>query len=328
MGFKITVNYDKSVLSSPKVIAGEITQNGMMNDSVGATPEGIIDVVWSGTQNVTGDGTLFVISFTALKTAETKVTFSYSQPDTFNEAWEDVELNLTDVTVRITNEKVTVNEEPISHSVNQTEGRVTAKPNTEQIKDAVEIVLNEEQKENISDIPEEERQEFVDRVNEVIGSLNGTNEEPFENPDLLEGEYKEAVKEEFVDDVLASFDGDKIEQAVNDSLEAVGSETVEQIPEEKKSEFVQKVEENLRQHAPDLDTVSDKLSDDEAVELIGKLQISNAEAVTQGMKLPEQQKESDNTATVIIVVATIAFAAITTIIVVYIKKKSKNEEAK
>lgn len=338
MGFKITVTYDSAILGSPKVTKGDITENGMMNDSIGVTPEGKFDVVWSGTQNSVGDGTLFVMSFTALKAEDTQIKLSCSQPDTFNESWEDVELKCSDIAVVFSNgnnelitEIASESESEADQTSDATASELTSssanKPSSEEIKNAVDIVLDETDKGHIDEIPEEEKTDFVDRTNEVLGQLTGNDEKFFENAEDIREAYNGAVADEFVEDTKDAVDSDKIDSAITDSLTSVGAESIEQIPEEKKGEFVQKVENNIAQYAPDVDAVSDKLTEDEAVEAIKQLQSENAEAATQGTKLPEPQGKNNTAVVISVAVAILIAAVVVTFTVVYIKRK-KNKEAK
>lgn len=316
MGFKITAEYDKSVLTSPKVTSGDITKNGMMNDSIGVTPDGKFDVVWSNTQNETADGTLFVISFQSVKAEDTQIKLSYSQPDTFNEKWEDVELKCTDITVDFTaeNESATQPDKP------------SVTPDSEEIKNAVDIVLGETDKGHIDEIPEDEKADFVDRTNEILNQLVGKPEKPFESVDEIKDAYNGAVADEYVDGTLSAVDSDKIDAAIRDSLASVGAESIDKIPADKKAEFVQKIENNLSQYAPDVEKISDKLTADEAVEAIKQLQGENEVAATQGKKVPETQTKN-NTAIIISIIAAVVVAAVIVIAVVYMKRK-KNKEAK
>jgi len=321
MGFKITVNYDKSVLTSPGITKGDITDNGLMNDSIGISPEGSFNVVWSGTQNENGDGTLMTLNFTAVKAEDTIIRLSYSQPDTFNEAWEDVELTCSDINICFS-EDATVSEQKTEALTNLP----SLLPNSEEIKNAVDIVLGETGKGHIDEIPEKDKSGFVDRINGVLAQLANNSDSPFESVDEIKDAYNDAVADEFVENIKESVDSNKIETAIKDSLDAVGAESIEQIPAERKEEFVQKVESNLALYAPDVDTVSDKLTADEAVEVIRQLQAENRVAATEGTKLPDPPK--NNTVPIIILIASIIFlAVIITVTVVYIKRK-KNEEAK
>lgn len=332
MGFKITVTYDKTVLTSPKVTKGDVTNSGMTNDSIGVTPEGTIDVVWSGVQNAVGDGTLMILSFTAIEAKETQIKLNYSQPDTFNEAWEDVELKCSDISVVFSDKAAESSADTEKTSDIPTESDPTLppmpenQPSSEEIKNAVDIVLGETDKGHIDEIPEEEKSGFVDRTNEILGMLTGKSEKPFESVDEIEDAYSGAVADEFVDDTKEAVDSDKIEAAIKDSLASVGAESIEQISAEKKEEFVQKVESNIAQYAPDVDTVSDKLTANEAVEAIKQLQSENNVAATEGVKLPDPPK--NNTVSVIILITAVVISiVIITVAVIYIKRKKK-EEAK
>lgn len=310
MGFKITVKYDEAVLASPKISTGEIAQNGMMNDSIGISSGGTFDVVWSGTQNVTTDGTLFIIGFKALKAEDTQIKLGYSQPDTFNEAWEDVELKCSEISVKFSSDS-TVNDQKTEASTSHS----SAPPDSEEIKNAVDIVLDETDKKSICDISEEEKADFISRTNEVLNQLTERINKPFESVDEIEDAYSNAVEDEYVEDTLSSVDSDKIDSAINNALDSVGAKSVEQIPEEKKEEFVQRFESGIALYAPDVDSISDKLNVDESLEAIKKLKAENGKAATSGKKVPEAQTE---TAMIIILVAVaLAVTAIITLIVVY-----------
>ncbi len=332
MGFKITVTYDKTVLTSPKVTKGDVTSSGMMNDSIGVTPDGTIDVVWSGVQNTVGDGALIILSFTAVEAKETQIKLNYSQPDTFNEAWEDVELKCSDISI-VFSEKAaesSANAEKPTDVPSEAEPTLPPmhenQPSSEEIKNAVDIVLGEADKGHIDEFSEEEKPGFVDRTNEILGMLTGKPEKPFESVDEIEDAYSGAVADEFVEDTKEAVDSNKIEAAIKDSLASVGAESIEQISAEKKEEFVQKVESNIAQYAPDVDTISDKLTADEAVEVVRQLQSENKVAATEGVKLPDPPK--NNTVSVIIVITAVVISiVIITVAVIYIKRKKK-EEAK
>ncbi len=314
MGFKITVSYDKTVLGSPKITSGDITHSGMINDSIGVTPEGKFDIVWSGIQNETADGTLFVISFKSVKAEDTKIRLSYSQPDTFNEAWEDVELKCSDISVEFADE---IAEKETVTSANQP----SAPPDSEEIKNAVDIVLGETGNHNIDNIPLEETDEFIDRTNDILGQLTGNPTKPFESIDEIRDVYNEAIADEFIEDAKLSVDSDKIETVIKNSLEAADAESIEQIPDEKKVEFVQTFENSIVQYAPDIDTISDKLTADEAVKVIQQLQNENDVAATEGVKLPEPSAKI-STATIIVVVIVVGLiVAIITVASIYSRRK-------
>ncbi len=321
MGFKISVTYDKTVLSSPTVTSGSVSKDGLLNDSIGVSPNGTFDVVWSGTENAVGDGTLMILGFKAADTAdkETKIGLSFSQPDTFNEAWEDVELKCSEITVNIVSEKPEIS--------TTLPGETVGNPGSEEIKNAVETVLGEAEKGGIKDVGESEQEDFVGRVNEILGQFSG-NGGYFTDMEDVENAYSDAVADEFVENALEATDSDKIDSAIDEALSSVGVKKLEDVPEEKKAEFVRSVESNLSEYAPDFETVSDKLTDEEAFETVKRLQSENESAATQGKKVPEPQGKYKLTVIVIIAAAVVITSVLTVIAVVYIKRKAKNEEVK
>ncbi len=98
MGMKLSVDYDASLLKLDSVTRGDLLSDGMFSHN---TTEGALVLVWSGTEDVTEDGELFVLQFSLLKELEqeTKLRISYSQVDTFNSAWQDVLLCCEEITV-------------------------------------------------------------------------------------------------------------------------------------------------------------------------------------------------------------------------------------
>lgn len=337
MGFKISIGYDQSVLSSPSVTKGSLVENGMMNDSIGITNEGKFDVVWSGTENSVGDGTLMILSFMVVEDKNTQIKLSYSQSDTFNEAWEAVELKCLDIFVVFSKDELGQITEAVPESEvdniklsaeTDSESNLSSEnqPDSEEIKNAVDIVLGETGRGHIDGIPEEEIVDFVDRTNDILGQLTGGTNKPFDSVEEIKDAYGDAVAEEFVEDTKEAVDSDRIEASINNALDFVGAERIEQIPEEKNEEFVLSVESNIAQYAPDVDTISDKLTVDEAVEVIKQLQNENDESATQGIKLLEPQTKN-NTVLIIAVAAAIIFAAAVIFTVIY-KVHNKNKEEK
>lgn len=202
----------------------------------------------------------------------------------------------------------------------------SAPPDSEEVKNAVDIVLDETNKKNIYDISEEEKADFVNRTNEVLNQLTEKANKPFESVDEIEDAYSNAVEDEYVDDTLSSVDSDKIDSAINNALDSVGAKSIEQIPEEKKEEFVQRFESGIALYAPDVDSISDKLNVDESLKAIKKLQAENDKAATSGKKVPEAQTK---TAIIIIVVAVaLVVTANITLVVVYKKARKLRRQNK
>lgn len=103
MGYAIVLTYNNSVLTPVSVTKGA-SFPGMFNDSIGTSPAGSFRVVWTGTDDVTANATLFTATFAVAAGAapgSASIGLSYSQADTFNRAWQDVLLSMRDITLTV-----------------------------------------------------------------------------------------------------------------------------------------------------------------------------------------------------------------------------------
>lgn len=68
MGFKITVKYPEAQIALKDISSGSLTNKGMFNTTVTDyySVKGRFNVIWSDTQNVSEDGTLFMLTFETL----------------------------------------------------------------------------------------------------------------------------------------------------------------------------------------------------------------------------------------------------------------------
>lgn len=104
MGFKISVEYPDETLINPTVKRGEVTAHGMMDDTIMDSTRGAFSIVWSNAEDVKIDDTIFILGFSVAPDAHDRdvdIKLTYSQPDTFNEQWEDVILNMSYIKVHI-----------------------------------------------------------------------------------------------------------------------------------------------------------------------------------------------------------------------------------
>lgn len=103
MGYKMTVTYDDQILEPVSASAGE-KYTGNFDDNIANSVEqkkNNYQVLWTGTEDVTGIGTLFTAKFKVLSetSKETKLVITYSQNDTFNEQYQDVKLDISDMII-------------------------------------------------------------------------------------------------------------------------------------------------------------------------------------------------------------------------------------
>lgn len=104
MGYRLSFTYNTSDLQIVSVSSGEKFY-GNLSDSIG-NEDGSFDVVWNSTENKASNSTLLylnfnVVSATVNEPIESQIEISYTSGDTFNENYEDVELNCTNGTVVI-----------------------------------------------------------------------------------------------------------------------------------------------------------------------------------------------------------------------------------
>lgn len=319
MGFKLTVSYDKEVLSLPVVTRGTVTKGGMLNDSIGVSEEGSFDVVWTNDSAVTSDGTLLVLSFNVDDTdvKNTTLKLSYSQDDTFDERYNDVIFDCKEIEISFTDEKVS----------NTCTGE-TKEPDYTDILVSVDAALKELNLGSVNEIDPDFSEELLESANGTLSLMTG-KEKHFADVDSLVSEYKDAVAKDFINTSLSAVDPDAIDSAVKDALKTVGVSSVGKIPEDKKQAFVRAVESALKNQASDVEGISDTLSADEAISAIAELEDENAEQVAQGKKVP--LKKLKNSTVIIIVAAGAGLAliiAVSVIAVLHKKRKlTNNEEA-
>ena len=101
MGFMLLITYDSEIVEPVSVERGEALGAGFFNDSIGTSESGQLKVMWTGSENSYTNGVLFKVKFKVLKAdfSSTKILFDYSKPDTFNEAYEDVEFSFDNSTI-------------------------------------------------------------------------------------------------------------------------------------------------------------------------------------------------------------------------------------
>lgn len=105
-GFEIIITYDESVLTPKSVISSNVLSSGNFNDSIETSQDNTFSVVWSGTQNITDDVELFVITFIVNPEAigTTTLNISYNEENTINEDIEEIVLNCYNISITIQSE--------------------------------------------------------------------------------------------------------------------------------------------------------------------------------------------------------------------------------
>lgn len=137
MGFKITISFPETCAVTD-VQRGTVTANGNFNSNPGLYTNHV-DIVWNGTEDNAADGTLFVIQVqTKQLTDSAQMEITYSTPDTFNAAWQDVVLECTPIILTAANPSA----ETENESVSETAEEITENTkNSQSITEIVETAL-------------------------------------------------------------------------------------------------------------------------------------------------------------------------------------------
>ena len=107
MGFTLEFEYDSDKLTPISVETGNLIDSGLDDNLQSNAVPGKFKVVWYGTEPITDHGTLFYLKFRVgsfnAGRSSASIKFSYLQEDTFDENFEDVELNCGRVLIDIFN---------------------------------------------------------------------------------------------------------------------------------------------------------------------------------------------------------------------------------
>ncbi len=320
MGFKVTVNYDPEILSLPAVSRGTVTETGTLNDSIGVSENGTADIVWTNDTEIAKDGTLFVISFNvdATEATNTEINLSFSQPDTFNEAYEDVVFDCKTISVSFSEDE---------EASNVYQGEIK-EPDYRDVIIAFDSAIKDMPFDSIKDIDRDFDAEILESVNNTLSIMTGT-QNYFSSVDEIIGAYKAAVATDFVNTSCEAVDPEEIDNAIANALQSAGAASIDELQAEKKAEFVAAVEQALGEQAIDAEIISDSLTEDEAVDAIRALQATNEVNKSNGIPVVPPTQETGNKLTAIIIAASAAVVVILAAIAVIIRLKQKKiKEAK
>lgn len=101
LGFKLNFSYDENVFEAVSVDNGAVFSGGLQDNIDGDATAGNFCVYWAGSESVSLNGIIFYINLKvkSLKTSGSDIGISYSQEDTFDDAFEDVVLNCSSINI-------------------------------------------------------------------------------------------------------------------------------------------------------------------------------------------------------------------------------------
>lgn len=315
MGFKMTVEYPVDKFDIKSVSRGEITAKGNFNTNLGIN-DGRFDVLWNNVEEIKTDGTLFLISAQA-KTEikkDTEIKLSFSQPDTFNEKYEDVAFDCKNIVISA--DYIEPTTEETTKGNNETATKAPTALDNSQVLDAVKITLEQNGYENLKDVKDKDK--FIKAFNKNLETITGSDEHNVTDFDTIKSMYNSAYEGEFITETTNNIDTDKTQSAVKSTLDEFKVKSIDELDEKDKAEFVQKIEERLKEQNPETPNISEDLETDAALDIIKKLYEST------DTEENEQQNNENNHSNKVIIIAVISVVTVVLIaIVIIILKKKK-----
>lgn len=304
MGFKFTIKYPEEYIEIVSVASGSVTREGIFNTNAGLKT-GTVNIIWSDTSQTTENGTLFVLSAKLKKKLTNNITIdiSSSLEDTFNENFDNVELDCKNIEVNAKYDVASAN--------NQTEKSELITENDLQIIETVKITLEQSGIQSLSEVTDTNN--FVESFNKNLETIIATDKYNATNFDELKNMYSKAYETKFIENVTNYVDADVICSAINGALDSLDLKSIDNINKSDEDEFVKLVEESLKNKSDEIQNISKDLEADDAVKIIKGLYDSVQE---------EQNKEvNNNSVSMFLIIVSVIIAAIIALCATFIKKR-------
>ena len=243
MGFKISLEYPANVIRIDSVSKGTITKSGNFNHNNGLK-DGIIDIIWNSVEDVKGDGTLFIVNVfikSELQQNE-KIKITYSQPDTFNEKWQDVFLDCNDIILLSENHKSKQTEINDKSNV-VTSGSVINSSKKQNIDDkyVVDTVISVLKQNGYEALEQaSNNKDFLKKINEELGTM-------FSDFESIKNNYNKSYQNEFIKKVTSSIDNENIVKAVKKAMSKNNIKSIETGSDN--NEFIEDVQNELNKYS-------------------------------------------------------------------------------
>lgn len=232
MGFKLTVIYPE-VLDNPIVQQSSFLSSGTFVNSITDDTDDKFDIVWNSITDVNGDGELFKLIFDIDKSSEEKdysISIYVSQDDTFNEQWDDVILETSEIVFAVENQTGT-------ELTEEDQTSETAIISNENLQTVIDTALNDVGVNKIAELDEDEFSDFKLQTDQSLSAfgIDTTNITEKEGYEKL---YADAVTANAVERIRYDFDDAEISKVISETLQKYGANSIEDIPDEvKKSAY-------------------------------------------------------------------------------------------
>ena len=322
MGFKMTVEYNPENVDITSVERGSVTSNGNFTTNFG-TLGTKFDVVWNDVNETSEDGSLFILTVVCKKSDNIKLTFN--QQDTFNEKYEDVHLKCNDIAIKYSaKSKDTTVTTKQGNSKESTVTRTDTTVNNSQILKAIRTTLSDYGYKSLNNVKNEKQ--FIKSFNKNLSKIAGTNEYKISDIKELKKIYVSAIQGEYVKEASNNIGGDDINNAISASLKKINAKSIDDIPENQKSQFVKSVENELQEKDPNLPSLSNELSVSESFDVIKDLDFNSPKQTEDNLSESSETGHKKHNTVLYIVLAVCVLIAVAVIVLVIVKKKCKKSE--
>lgn len=316
MGFKVTASYPSELLEITSVVAGRVTTKGSFIHNAGKA-SGQVDIIWYATEQTVENGGLFILTVKPtekfIEGESIQITLSFSQADTFNERYEDVEFDCKPINVSyVKDAQQTTIPDPTKEIV--TEVSIT----DAQVIDVVDAALGNTESDSINDVDSD----TLAQINDNLRIIAGSDAPQFSSVEELREQYSTAQRNEYSEQAQMNLDPSVISNTLTGVLNSRNASSFSELSESEKNIAVTEAYQKMQEADDTLPNISDYLTVDESAEMFDSL-ILDATAEAERTKLEKETGKDAGFPVYIIIIATVVICGI----VVFFVYKRKNPKA-
>ena len=223
MGFKIHFAYLSDSIRITKVARGDVTKSGMFMNNLGLK-DGGFDIIWNNTSQINEDGVIAVLYATVLSDEPFEIYLSYSEQDTFDESYKNVDLlcgsvksasfvESTDIDTD-NNETTTEADKDFVPEYSDDIGNII-----------VSEVIDDAGIESLDDISNEQKDSILESVNSKVKDDFGV-ENAFGSFNQIEESYKHSLLENLDSDIAYLVHGKSASDIIEECMEGTDTEQI------------------------------------------------------------------------------------------------------
>lgn len=316
MGFKVTASYPSELLEITSVAAGRVTTKGSFIHNAGKA-SGQVDVIWYATEQTVENGGLFILTVKPtekfIEGESIQITLSFSQSDTFNERYEDVEFDCKPINVSYGKDAQQTT------PLDPTKETATEVPITDaQVIDAVDAALGNTESDSINDIDSD----ILAQINDNLLTIAGPNAPQFSSVEELREQYSTAQRNEYSEQAQINLDPSVISNTLTGVLNSRNASSFSELSESEKNIAVTEAYQKMQEADDTLPNISEYLTVDESAEMFDSL-ILDSTTEAERTKIEKETGKDARFPVYIIIIATVVICGI----VVFFVYKRKNPNA-